>query len=571
MYRLRPGLELKEKIEAAVGFSEISKKIKSEILKNRFQVIAIEAYPSIQLNEFETELAQLMPESLIIHTDALYSSPEYIYTKIFQDLTEDEVFGRFSHYDFMDFICPNKIKKFYEYVENNRDKTIILLGVGASLVIPYDFLVYLDIPRWEIQQRYKNGATNWKGFREKNFNEKLKRAYYFEWPAALVIKDTILPICDFYIDMTEENQPKMISGSNFRNSIKEFTKQPFRLVPFFEPGIWGGSWLQEKFNVGKDQINLAWCFDGVPEENSIIIKNKDLEIEMPAQNIVSLYPEELLGRKVFGRYGRDFPIRFNFLDTMEGQNLSLQVHPTLDYAYRNFGVKYTQDESYYVMDCAKDAQIYLGVKHGVELKELVSEFEEAQNSGEFDDQKYINSFSVKKHDHLLIPGGTIHSSGRGNVILEISSTPNRFTFKLWDWGRLDLNGKPRPISIHHGKHVVNTAFDENFVSDELYNNIKVLSQEEGAIEEITGLHELESIKTKRLTFSKPIKQSTEKSVNMLNLVEGEHIKVHACTNEFQSFDVYYGETFIIPESVTEYTLVPVEKGKEVKVIKAYIG
>lgn len=150
------------------------------------------------------------------------------------------------------------------------------------------------------------------------------------------------------------------------------------------------------------------------------------------------------------------------------------------------------------------------------------------------------------------------------------ANPIRFTFKLWDWGRLDLNGKPRPISIHHGKHVINPAVDEKYVAAELYNNVHAIKQEDGFLEEHTGLHEMESIETRRLIFSKPILQTTEKSVNILNLVEGEHIQVHSLSETFAPFDVYYGETFIIPEGVGQYSLIPMGDVNEVKVMKAYI-
>lgn len=75
-----------------------------------------------------------------------------------------------------------------------------------------------------------------------------------------------------------------------------------------------------------------------------------------------------MGEKVYGRYGANFPIRFDFLDTMDGGNLSLQVHPPAEYAQETFGLHYTQDESYYIIEAEADALIYLGVKNGVEKK-----------------------------------------------------------------------------------------------------------------------------------------------------------------------------------------------------------
>ena len=76
-------------------------------------------------------------------------------------------------------------------------------------------------------------------------------------------------------------------------------------------------------------------------------------------------PRELLGEYVYSRFGAEFPIRFDFLDTMEGGNLSLQVHPLAPFIRRHFGMAYTQDESYYLMDCGAGAQVFLGLKEGV--------------------------------------------------------------------------------------------------------------------------------------------------------------------------------------------------------------
>lgn len=570
MYRLRPGLDLKDPIEITIGYSEIAKKLKKELDRKGYRKVALEVHPGIEIELLLQALRQQFTSSMVVSTDSLYLPAEYIYQEIADELTEDAVFGRFSHHKFQDFLSALKVKELYEEMAG-CSFPLILVGVGATKVISYDCLVYADCTRWELQSRYKKGLSNWMGLRENSFNEKIKRAYYFEWPASLEIKNQLLPHCDYYVDMSTKAEPKMIEGIAMRMALKQLTQQPFRLVPFFEPGIWGGEWLQEKFQVGLDEQNLAWCFDGVPEENSLNFRiGEDVEFDMPAQNLVSLYPLELLGKKVFGRYGRDFPIRFNYLDTMNGQNLSLQVHPTLDYAYRNFGAKYTQDESYYIMDCKEGAKVYLGVKNGLTKKELVGEFEKSQQSGTFDDETYINQFLVKKHDHVLIPGGTIHSSGKNCVVLEISSTPNRFTFKLWDWGRLDMDGKPRPISIHHGKHVIDIECTEEYAKNQLYNQITIVEESEGLREERTGLHETESIETRRLIFSKPIKQSTSKSVNMLNLVEGKHIQVISPEDAFDPFDVYYGETFIIPEGVGEYILKPMNDDEENIVIKAYI-
>ncbi|WP_242851463.1 class I mannose-6-phosphate isomerase [Clostridium sp. DMHC 10] len=210
--------------------------------------------------------------------------------------------------------------------------------------------------------------------------------------------------------------------------------------------------MKDVCNLDKNEENFAWCFDGVPEENSLFLRYGDIRIEVPSINIVLYKPKELLGDKVYSRFGAEFPIRFDFLDTIEGQNLSLQVHPTTEYIQESFGMHYTQDESYYILDATDDASVYLGLKEGVNKEEMIKDLEDAQAGViVFNAEKYINKFPAKTHDHFLIPAGTVHCSGSGAMVLEISATPYIFTFKLWDWGRVGLDGLPRPIHIEHGK------------------------------------------------------------------------------------------------------------------------
>lgn len=561
MYRERPYLKIQNEIEIISGYENVIKKIHT--VSDSIDYISFETFPGVIKDEWIKNISSIFKGWKIVDTDDYFYSKELIEKTIRPDLTDDRVFGRFSHIDFDEFLDKEKIRK------SSFDKKTIFIGVLADELAECDLSVYIDVTRWEIQKRYRKDMPNWKGPSEAIFDEKLKRAYYFEWPAAEYIKRTKLTKFDFYIDSTDNNKPNMVSLSDYKKILEEFTKSPFRLVPYFAPGVWGGDWIKNKFNLDYDEVNLAWGFDGVPEENSIIGRFKNSEIEIPAQNLVSMFPRELLGEKVFGKYGSDFPIRFDFLDTVNGQNLSLQVHPDIDYAYRKFGAKYTQDESYYVFHAQENSSIYLGVKEGVSEKELLDSLEKSQETNKFDDEKFINRFPVKRHDHISIPPGTIHSSGKDTVVLEISSTPNRFTFKLWDWDRLDLDGKPRPISLHHGKKVINYNYDENYVKDKYFNNIKIIKEEDGYTEEKTGLHISQNIETRRLTFSKEINQSTNESVNMLNLVEGSSIVIKSVDNEFEDFEIFYGETFIIPEGIKNYKLKPVENEK-VKVIKAYI-
>ncbi|VTR54613.1 Uncharacterised protein [Serratia fonticola] len=107
--------------------------------------------------------------------------------------------------------------------------------------------------------------------------------------------------------------------------------------------------MKQQFDLDPAAANYAWCFDCVPEENSLLMRFGDVRVEIPSQDLVLLYPRPLLGERVHARFGAEFPIRFDFLDTVGGQNLSFQVHPITEYIQQHFGMHYTQDESYYIL------------------------------------------------------------------------------------------------------------------------------------------------------------------------------------------------------------------------------
>jgi len=349
--------------------------------------------------------------------------------------------------------------------------------------------------------------------------------------------------------------------------------QPFRLVPFFDPGPWGGQWMKEYCDLDRSMANYAWCFDCVPEENSLLIKFGNTIFETPSINLVFSQSRKLLGNPVQSRFGDEFPIRFDFLDTMGGGNLSLQVHPYTEYIREHFGMDYTQDESYYMLDTAGGAVVYLGLKDNIVPDKMIGALRDANVNGtSFDAEAYVEKWPMKKHDHVLIPAGTIHCSGNNSMVLEISATPYIFTFKLWDWGRMGLDGKPRPINIEHGKNVIDWSRTPASTKKELINVVTVVAEGDGWKEERTGLHEREFIETRRHWFSKPVLHRTDGSVNVINLVEGREAIVESPTGKFKPYVVHYAETFVIPEHVGEYTIRPYgeSEGKEIGTLKAFV-
>jgi mannose-6-phosphate isomerase class I len=473
-----------------------------------------------------------------------------------------------------EFFDPAKTESFRRAAENTRGR-VIAIGTGATILLPDpDLLIYVDVARWEIQQRQRRGEAPSLGLANGTAlsGQLYKRAFFLDWRAADRDRHEIYEKVDFWIDGNVPEHPAMLSRGTMRTSLAAVTQRPFSLVPFFDPGPWGGQWMRRHFGLPDGPGNYAWCFNCVPEENSLALKFGSRVFEMPALTLVHEYPEPLLGANIIRKLGAEFPIRFDFLDTMEGGNLSLQVHPLSSYIREHFGLSYTQDESYYILDAAPDATVYLGLREGIDREKMSAELRSAQ-TGEsgFCAEKYVNVWPARKHDHFLIPAGTIHCSGRNSMVLEISATPYIFTFKLWDWGRLGLDGRPRPIHMEHGLENIQWNRTSSWVQEHLIDRSSHIAGGEGWREERTGLHSLEFIETRRHWFSTPVSHDTRGNLNVLNLVEGDAAIVESPTSAFPPFTVHYAETFIVPAEVGLYTIRPAAHAeKPLATIKAYV-
>ncbi|MBR4434137.1 MAG: class I mannose-6-phosphate isomerase [Bacteroidaceae bacterium] len=488
-------------------------------------------------------------------------------------MTDDVLFGYMSNLRMDEYVVPERVAELRRRIA--AGERLVVVGTGAGFVTPDDVpVVYADLARWEIQQRFRRHEVQALGIdnRADSPSVQYKRGYFNDWNLCDALKDELFQAgrIRFWIDHNQRPTPKLITHAQLVQGLERTVSRPFRVVPFFDPAPWGGQWMKEVCDLDRREANYGWCFDCVPEENSLYLDVGGTLVELPAQDLVLWQPRRLLGERVWSRFGRSFPIRFDFLDTMGGGNLSLQVHPTNEFAHREFGLAYTQDESYYLLDAGPDAVVYLGLKEGIDSQQMIADLRAAQR-GEitFDAEKYVNRLPAHKHDHYLIPNGTIHCSGHDSMVLEISSTPSIFTFKLWDWNRLGLDGKPRPINVERGRHVIQWERTTPFVRAELCNHFEVLSHTDGITEERTGLHPNEFIETRRHTFSRPVTHDTCGGVNVLNLCEGHEAVVESPSGAFAPFTVHYAETFILPAAVGRYTITP-PAGTTCKTIKASI-
>jgi len=539
-------------------------------------LLIVECYPGVDEAAVLRELQQRLAPALTLRAGDAWHDPEKIDALIAPFLGgDDPVFGFLSGLALPQFFDAERLWHCRRQIEDLRKGLVLVVGCGASLIAWGEILVYADLARWEAQQRFRRNEASNLGVENRSLaaNLQYKRAFFVDWRVADRWKRPLLAKWDFVLDTHQPEAPKLAEGDAVRRGLRHAVTRPFRVVPCFDPAPWGGQWLKEVCDLDRDAKNYGWGFDCVPEENSLLLGFGDLKFELPSLDLVLHQPRALLGNKVHARFGDEFPIRFDFLDTMGGAHLSFQVHPLTEYIQQQFGMHYTQDESYYLLDAGPDAHVFLGLREGVDPAAVRRDLEQAQAGGApFPAEKYANRFPARPHDHFLIPAGTVHCSGADSLVLEISATPYLFTFKLWDWGRLGLDGRPRPIHLQHGLANIQWNRTTQWTQRNLVNCVEALGRGEGWREERTGLHELEFIETRRHWFTGTVPHDTQGGVNVLNLVQGEAAVVESPEGKFEPFVVHFAETFIVPAAVGPYTIRPRDPsdGRECATLKAFV-
>lgn len=574
-----PCVKVKGSYPVSEGWNAICENLLNDIagISKQVKIVVVDYYQGVLEHEVGKALINGLNPDLVIDANSCMHTEDKITQLTHADVTDDRIFGYLTRLNIEDYFDPEKIKEIQSKIASLNKGVVLITGSGAAFVAgKYDLLVYADMARWEIQLRMRNHEVHNLGVKNKDTKDWMllyKQGFFVDWRVCDRWKKKLMRRWNYLLDTNNRNIPKMVAGKGILDGLDQCLKQPFSVVPFFDPGPWGGQWMKENCNLDQSPKNYAWCFNCVPEENSLLLKFGESVIEIPSINLVFYSPENLLGDAVHGRFGDEFPIRFDYLDTIEGGHLSLQVHPLTEYIQEKFGMHYTQDESYYMLDARPGAEVYLGLKENVNPESMIHDLEEAQKGDlPFDAEKYIQTWPVTKHDHFLIPAGTIHCSGQGAMVLEISATPYIFTFKLWDWGRLGLDGKPRPINIEHGKKVIQWDRTTEWTRKNLVNQMEKIAEGDGWIEERTGLHEREFIETRRHWFTSRVHHNTAGGVNVLCLVEGPEVIIESPENAFEPFILHYAETIIIPACIGPYSIRPYGsgEGKKCGTMKAYV-
>jgi mannose-6-phosphate isomerase class I len=475
-------------------------------------------------------------------------------------LPGDPVFARIFDGDLADLVDGQRRES------RTRDgTTTVVFGPGSALR-PHDRLWYADVPKWLSLERTRKGLAGNVGQPSGEAGSE-QRLLFVDWPMLDRHKQALLPNIDRYLDVGQTESPRSLEGGALRASLRALAQRPFRVRPTFLPGPWGGQWLRRRLGIATDAPNLAWSYELITPESGLLLGG-DEAVEVGFELLMAAESERVLGPELTARFGTSFPIRFDYLDTLEGGHLSIQCHPSEDYARDVFGLPYTQHETYYVVDTTPGAKVFLGLREDADVVAFRRAAEQAERPGiAFDPERFLQAHPAERHRLYLIPGGTPHASGAGNLVLEISATPYLYTLRFYDWLRQSLDGKLRPVHLAHAFANLDPSRRGESVRRDLIPEPVVKSSGPGYTE--LRLGELDELffAVDRIDFENEVGLETKGGFHVLNLVAGEEVAVETARGD--SHPLAYAETLVIPASVGGYRLER-RRGPVCKVVKALV-
>lgn len=538
--------------------------------KERF-VLAMDGYVSAQFEDLCVPLCVKVKKAgrscLLVSMKELYKSEEEIATLTAESLPlnyEDDpvlLFGRLYRGEMDDLIDCEKAKR---VLEAAKEQVVIIYGLGSAcrgMRGWADAVAYVDVtPKVTAIRAREQKFVNIGDSEGRPFALLMRRNYYVDFEVAVRLRKELLTqnLVNFYILGSDETNYVLLPAADLNAILDRLVCYPFRTKPVYLEGIWGGEYIRKIRGLPQEIAgNVAWVFDMIPMEVSIVVEAGDTLLDIPFSTFIQMRGEPMMGRRCVEQFEGYFPIRFNYDDTWHSNgNMSVQVHPDEDFVIENYDEFGRQDEAYYVIATGHGARTYCGFcGDGREFLELAKRSE--QTHEDIDYRKYINSVESIPGRQIMLPAGTVHASGRNQLILELGSlTIGSYTYKVYDYNRKDKDGNARPIHTKNAEQVLHFERDGQWVRENIAIEPILLEETADYTEYVVGRTELMYYETRRveLVTHGVYEGKNHGQFTVITVVDGEAVHIYSKAHPEFCFDASYLDIVTIPATIEDYVI-----------------
>ena len=464
-----------------------------------------------------------------------------------------------------------RTEAFKKAVPASRQAGKISVVYGYGSLIPelrelYDVKVFFDLTPMKSMLRIRRGEySNLGKERPGIINRTIRRCYYCDFECAVRNRHELWEnnVPDWYVLDNDPQNLQLMPFGTFSDICAQLVKYPFRAKPCYLEGVWGGSYMKKLRNLPDEMRNAAWVFDFIPMEVSVVVEAGDEKLDINYCSFVHKEGVNLMGEDCVKKFEGYFPIRFNWDDSYHSTgNMSIQCHSGGEYNVKNYNEFGRQDESYYVVVTGHDAKTFIGFRDDADIPQFFRAIEAADTEHKpCDYMKYVSYEESKPGLQVMLPAGTIHSSGRNQVILEIGSlTIGSYTYKMYDYLRLDFDGKQRPIHTRLGEENVRQDRRYSVIHDPespeyIVQKPRLAASGEGWEEYILGENPQVYFSLRRLEFEKKCEQDTGgKLFHVLTLVDGDAVRVRSVRHPERYFDLQFMDIVCVPADMGRYVI-----------------
>ena len=464
-----------------------------------------------------------------------------------------------------------RTEAFKKAVPASRQAGKISVVYGYGSLIPelrelYDVKVFFDLTPMKSMLRIRRGEySNLGKERPGIINRTIRRCYYCDFECAVRNRHELWEnnVPDWYVLDNDPQNLQLTPFGTFSDICAQLVKYPFRAKPCYLEGVWGGSYMKKLRNLPDEMRNAAWVFDFIPMEVSVVVEAGDEKLDINYCSFVHKEGVNLMGEDCVKKFEGYFPIRFNWDDSYHSTgNMSIQCHSGGEYNVKNYNEFGRQDESYYVVVTGHDAKTFIGFRDDADIPQFFRDIEAADTEHKpCDYMKYVSYEESKPGLQVMLPAGTIHSSGRNQVILEIGSlTIGSYTYKMYDYLRLDFDGKQRPIHTRLGEENVRQDRRYSVIHDPespeyIVQKPRLAASGEGWEEYILGENPQVYFSLRRLEFEKKCEQDTGGNLfHVLTLVDGDAVRVRSVRHPERYFDLQFMDIVCVPADMGRYVI-----------------